>query len=173
MSRPESSFSSDAPPREPLRFTDLIARCLDSVEEIFPWDLAERLADSGATPLLLDIREPYEFEAMHIAGSINVPRGILETACEYGYEETVPELVAARERPIVVICRSGNRSVLAAHVMQLMGYRSLCSLKTGLKGWNDFEQPMIDAAGSTVDVDDADEYFTPRLRPEQLGPKRN
>jgi len=161
MSRPEAS---------PLRFTDLIARCLDSVDEIFPWDLAERLAGGEEAPLLLDIREPYEFAAMHIAGALSVPRGILETACDYGYEETVPELVEARERPIVVICRSGNRSVLAAHVMQLMGYRSPCSLKTGLKGWNDFEQPLVDAAGNTVDLDDADAYFTPRLRPEQLGP---
>ena len=171
MSRPEQPLSDGVPPREPLRFTDLIARCLDSVEEIFPWDLAERLTASGDAPLLLDVREPYEFEAMHIAGSVNVPRGILETACDYGYEETVPELVSARERPIVVICRSGNRSVLAAHVMRLMGYRSLCSLKTGLKGWNDFEQPLVDPNGKAVDIDDADAYFTPRLRPEQLGPR--
>lgn len=171
MSRPEHSLSNGAPPREPLRFTDLIARCLDSVEEIFPWDLVERLATSGDVPLLLDVREPYEFEAMHIAGSVNVPRGILETACDYGYEETVPKLVSARERPIVVICRSGNRSVLAAHVMQLMGYRSLCSLKTGLKGWNDFEQPLVDANGNAVDIDDADAYFTPRLLPDQIGPR--
>jgi len=163
------SRSEQFPGNDPLRFSDLIARCLGSVEELFPWDLAERL-NGDVSPLLLDIREPYEFEAMHIAGSLNVPRGILETACDYGYEETLPELVAARERPIVVICRSGNRSVLAAHVMQLMGYRSLCSLKTGLKGWNDFEQPLVDAAGDAVDPDAADVYFTPHLRPEQLGP---
>ena len=73
--------------------------------------------------LLLDIREPYEFDAMHIKDAINVPRGVLETACDYDYEETVPELVEAREREIILICRSGKRSVLAADVMQQMGYR--------------------------------------------------
>lgn len=167
MSRPEPVAPAS------LRFTDLIARCLDSVEEIFPWDLAERLAADAEskTPLLLDVREPYEFQAMRIANSVNVPRGILETACEYGYEETLPALVAARDEPIVVICRSGNRSVLAAHVMQLMGYRQACSLKTGLKGWNDFEQPMVDNAGEPVDPDTADAYFTARLRPDQIGPR--
>ena len=58
---------------------------------------------------------------MHIKDSINVPRGILETACEYNFEETVPELVKARDKEIILVCRSGNRSVFAAEVMQQMG----------------------------------------------------
>jgi rhodanese-related sulfurtransferase len=153
------------------RFQDLIRDCLSQVREIYPWDLRE-LIDSGVDPLLLDVREPYEFAAMHIEGSMNVPRGILESACEYGYEETVPELVQARDREIIVICRSGNRSVLAAFNMQLMGYARACSLKTGLRGWNESEQPLVDAQGHAVSIEDADLYFTPRLRPEQLGPRR-
>ena len=152
------------------RFQDLINACLPQVREIYPWDLRE-LLDRPADVLLLDIREPYEFAAMHIEGSLHVPRGILETACELGYEETLPELVAARDRDIVVICRSGNRSVLAVYVMQQLGYRRPCSLKTGLRGWNDFEQPLVDAEGKAVSIDAADAYFTPRVTPEQLGPK--
>ena len=151
------------------RFTDLVAACLQQVPEILPWDLRERL-DQHGTPILLDVREPYEFAAMHIAGSINIPRGILEAACEYGYEETVPEIVTAREREIVVICRSGYRSVLSAFNMQQMGYSNVCSLKTGLRGWNDFEQPLINSERRTVGIEDADEYFRPKLRPEQMKP---
>jgi len=151
------------------RFTDLVAACLPQVPEILPWDLRERL-DQHGTPILLDVREPYEFTAMHIAGSINIPRGILEAACEYGYEETVPEIVTAREREIVVICRSGYRSVLSAFNMQQMGYSNVCSLKTGLRGWNDFEQPLINSERRTVGIEDADEYFRPKLRPEQMKP---
>lgn len=142
----------------------------EGVPEILPWDLEERL-EQGATPLLLDIREPYEFAAMHIPGSINVPRGILEAACEYGFEETVPELVEAREREVVVICRSGNRSVLAARTMQLLGYQYVCSLKTGLRGWNDYEQPMTDEMEQAVAMEFADEYFMPKLRPDQHPPR--
>ena len=96
-----------------------------------------------------------------------MPRGILETACEYDYEETVPELVQARQRDVVVVCRSGNRSVLAAYAMQQLGYERVASLKTGLRGWNDYEQPLVDANSESVSVDDAEEYFTPRLRSEQ------
>jgi len=151
-------------------FEELVSDCLDEVEELFPWDLEELLQKDPAI-LILDIREPYEFDAMHIRDSVNVPRGVLESACEYDYEETVPELVEARERDIVVICRSGKRSVLAADVMQKMGYSKVRSLKTGLRGWSDYEQEMVDASGQVVDEDTAIDYFTPKLRPEQLSRK--
>jgi rhodanese-related sulfurtransferase len=150
-------------------FQDLIAEGLKTVGEVFPWDL-QAMLEAGNPPLLLDIREPYEFDAAHIPGSLNVPRGILETACEWGYEETVPDLVQAREREIIVICRSGNRSVLAAQVMQQLGYRAVNSLKTGVKGWNDYEQPLRNGQGEEVDIDQADEIFTLRIRPEQMPP---
>ncbi len=149
---------------------DFINEALKNVNELFPWDLEEAIK-SKADILLLDIREPYEFDAMHIMDAINVPRGVLETACDYDYEETVPELVEARECEIVVICRSGKRSVLAADVMQQMGYRRVRSLKTGMRGWSDYEQAMVDTDGKAVDDDAAIEYFTPRLRPEQLRKK--
>lgn len=150
-------------------FSTLVNEYSEKITEIMPWDLVEKL-ESDNPPLLLDIRETYEFEAMHIKGSINVPRGILESACEYEYEETVPELAEARDREIVVICRSGYRSVFGAWIMQLMGYKNVSSLKSGLRGWNDYEQPMVNDKGE-VDIDDAEEYFTPNLRPEQMRPE--
>lgn len=151
-------------------FAQLVNEQLDAVQEVFPWDVEERL-DKGEAPMLLDIREESEFSAMRIAGSLNVPRGILESACEYDYEETVRELVEARDREVVIICRSGNRSVLAAVTMQIMGYNKVASLKTGLRGWNDYELELVDAAGITVNIDQADEYFTTHLRPDQLSPR--
>lgn len=149
------------------RFTEIVNEHVEQVSELFPWDLDEKI-QAKEDLLLVDIREPYEYDAMHIANSLNVPRGILETACEFNYEETVPELADARERQVVLICRSGNRSVLGAYMMQLMGYQKVVSLKTGLRGWNDFELPMIDKDDKEVDIDDADDYFTAKLRPEQM-----
>lgn len=152
------------------RYADLIADALQRVREIMPWDLAERLAQ-GAPLLVLDVREPAEFAQAQIAGSVNVPRGTLESACDWGYDETLPELAAARERPVVVICRSGLRSVLAADVMQQMGFADVVSLKTGVRGWNDFEQPLVDAAGRPVDADAAEPLLAVRVRAEQLRPR--
>jgi rhodanese-related sulfurtransferase len=152
-------------------FLSLISDCFGDVKEIMPWDLQERMA-ANSDLLVVDVREPYEYDAMHIEGSILAPRGILESACEWDYEETIPELVKAREREIVVVCRSGYRSVLAAFSMQLLGYRNVVSLKTGLRGWNDYEQPLVDNSGQPVDIEAADDYFTPKLREEQLSPKQ-
>jgi rhodanese-related sulfurtransferase len=151
-------------------FKDLINECLQRVKEVFPWDLQEEL-DGGKNPVIVDIREPYEFEVAHIKSSLNVPRGILESACEYEYEETVPELAAARDQDIVLVCRSGNRSILAADIMQQMGFKNVRSLKTGLRGWNDAEQPLYDKKEQPVDVDEAEVYFTPKLKPQQMKPK--
>jgi len=153
-------------------FADLVADTLADISEVFPWDIEEQMNDSEQRPLILDIREPDEFSAMHIQDSLHVPRGILESACEYDYEETVRELVEARNRAIVVACRSGNRSALAAFTMQLLGYQHVSSMKTGLRGWNDYELPLVDAAGNKVPVDVADEFFTTRLRPDQMSPEK-
>ena len=150
-------------------FANLVAASLSSIREVFPWDVDEMLA-SDSKPMLLDKREANEFNTMHIAGSLHVPRGILESACEYGYEETVKELVEARDRDIVVMCRSGNRSTLAALTMKQLGYTKAVSMKTGLRGWNDYELPLVNAKGQVVPVEAADEFFTTRLRPDQMRP---
>lgn len=153
------------------RYVDLVNERLNEVEELMPWDLEERLK-AGSDVFLIDVYEPYEYEAMHMEGSINVPRGILEPACEYDYEETVPELVEAREMEVGVLCRSGNRSVLAAYNMHQMGYQIVKALRTGLRGWSDYEQPLVDKEGWPVSIDTADDYFNTRVRPEQLDPTR-
>lgn len=152
------------------RYDDLVAEALTRVKEVMPWDLNKRFA-AGDGPLLLDVREPDEFAALRIPGSINVPRGVLEQSCEWDYDETVPELAGGREREIVVICRSGKRSVLAADAMQQMGFSNVVSLRTGIRGWNDAEQPLEDGAGNAVDADAGDELLAPRVKPEQRKPK--
>ncbi len=151
------------------RYADLLADALTRVREIMPWELSRRLGQDRP-PLVLDVREPGEFALARIPGSINVPRGVLEQACEWDYDETMPELVRGRELPIVVVCRSGNRSVLAADVLQQLGFAEVVSLKTGVRGWNDFEQPMVDADGRPVDGEKAEQWLAPRLRAEQRRP---
>lgn len=150
-------------------YDQLVGDALSRVREVMPWDLGKRL-DQGDTPLLLDVREPAEFAMLRIPGSINVPRGVLEQSCEWDYDETVPELAGNRKREIVVVCRSGKRSVLAADVMQQMGYTNVISLKLGVRGWNDAELPLEDGNGNALDPDAVDELLAPRVRPEQRKP---
>lgn len=151
-------------------YNDLINDALKHIEEIPPWDLEEKISQHEEL-LIVDVREPEEYDAMHIAGSIFVPRGILEQACEWDYDETIPQLVRARDKEIVVVCRSGTRSVLAAFTMKLMGYRKVVSLKTGVRGWNDYEQSMLDILGNEVDLDEAEEFLANKVREDQKHPQ--
>jgi rhodanese-related sulfurtransferase len=108
---------------------------------------------------------------LSIPGSINVPRGVPEQSCEWDYDETLPFLAAGREMAIVVICRSGKRSVLAADTMLKLGYINVVSLGTGVRGWNDYEQPLVDESGNVLDADMADELLAPAPMPAQRKPK--
>jgi rhodanese-related sulfurtransferase len=153
-----------------MRYADLVADALTRIREIQPWDLVRQLA-ADPEIILLDVRERAEFALLHIPGSVNVPRGILEQSCEWDYDETEPQLAAGRDREIVVICRSGYRSALAADAMQKLGFARVASLRTGVRGWNDFEQPLIDAAGNALDADAADELLAPHISTVQRKPK--
>lgn len=150
-----------------LTFNQMVEQCRESVDEIMPWDLSEQI-EQKLDMIILDVREQDEFKAMHIAHSLHIPRGILETSCEFGFEETHPVLANGRDKYIVVVCRSGNRSLLAAKTMQLLGFENVVSLQTGLRGWNDYEQPLVDMQDQQIDIDDADDFFTTVLRPEQI-----
>ena len=105
------------------KFTEFVEEARQQIDEIFPWDVNDIIQQDNDT-LIIDIREECEFSSHHIERSWLIPRGILETACEYDYEDSVPELVEARERDIIVICRSGNRSLLAALTMKMMGIKT-------------------------------------------------
>ena len=77
-----------------------------------PWDLEERLQENPDL-VILDVREPYEFDAMHIPGSMNVPQGILESACEWDYRGDHP---GAGEGP-----RAGDRGGVPIRIPQRAG----------------------------------------------------
>ncbi len=152
-------------------YDEIVFDALTRVKEIMPWDLSASLA-AGNKPLLLDVREPSEFLMLYIPDSINVPRGVLEQSCEWGYEETVPAMANSRTREIVVICRSGKRSILAADTLLRMGFSNVLSLKTGIKGWNDFEQPLLNSRGEMIDADAGELLLASKLRTDQQPPPK-
>lgn len=153
----------------PKTFKVMIAETLPEIQELFPWDVEEFLQQSPDT-LIVDIREAEEVACGSIKGALHVPRGILESACDWGYSDTVPELAQARDKPVILVCRSGNRSAMSALTLQLMGYTKVYSLKTGVRGWNDDELPLYDRDGNQVDVDLTEALLSPPVSPEQLGP---
>jgi rhodanese-related sulfurtransferase len=74
---------------------------------------------------ILDCREPYEWQAGRVEGSIHLPlNSILAGAGED----------LDRDKPVVVVCRSGNRSELAALMLQARGFQAY-NLEGGLERW--------------------------------------
>jgi rhodanese-related sulfurtransferase len=143
-------------------YDQMVAEAAAHITELMPWDLAEKI-DNGESLFLVDVREPEEFSTLHIANSINIPRGILEAASEIGYDETDPELTNARDKNVLLICRSGKRSCLAAYTLHQLGFKHTASLKTGLRGWNDYDQALVDQHNVAVDGDIAEEYLQPKI----------
>ena len=140
-------------------FKEIVAEASKTITELMPWDVEERIKENKDL-MIVDIREECEFSRFHIKGSMLVPRGILESACEEEYEDAIPDLVGGRDKEIIIICRSGLRSVLGTQMLQMMGFTNISSMKTGLRGWNDYELPLYDIEKKELDPDDVDEMLS-------------
>ena len=79
--------------------------------------------------LLLDVREPDEFEQGAVPDSVHIPRGNLEANIE--------SRVTDRDQPIVVMCAGGVRSAFAADTLQQLGYSDVISMDGGFNRWKD------------------------------------
>ena len=55
--------------------------------------------------------------------------------------------------------------------MQQLGFTNVVSLKTGIRGWNDYEQALVDKENVVIDTDHIEQLLTSRVRPDQLRPK--
>ena len=104
----------------------------DAVPEIAPHELAARFA-AGERPLLLDVREPREWEMARVEGARLVPLGTLAGA--------IPSL--DREAEIVVMCKSGVRSANAARQLRDAGFRRVLNLAGGIKRWSADVDPRV------------------------------
>jgi len=139
-------------------FKEIVDQARITITELFPWDVEER-TEQNKELLIVDIREQSEFDKCHVKDSLFVPRGILETACEAEYDDALPALVNGRDKEIIVICRSGNRSVLVTQMMQELGFSNVSSMKTGLRGWNDYDLALYDTDDNQLDADAVEEML--------------
>ena len=84
--------------------------------------------------LVLDVRDDDEYKAGHILNSTQIPLGKLN--------ERVSELAKYKEQPIVVVCRSGNRSGTACAALGKHGYTQVYNLAGGVTAWQKANLPL-------------------------------
>jgi len=129
---------------------DLVAAARAAIREIGPPELAT-LRSAGAA--IIDVREADEFAEGHIPGAVNIPRGLLEFEVD-GHPAVAwrsAEELSHRERPVVLYCLSGGRSILAAAALRELGFTSAVSLRDGILGWADAGHALqVVAPGSAI-----------------------
>jgi rhodanese-related sulfurtransferase len=103
-----------------------------------PEDVARALADGSAT--VIDVREPYEREAGHIAGTEHIELERLASKAE----------TISREKPVIFQCRLGARSLMAAQAFKRAGYDAW-SMAGGIQAWHDQGRPLEPADGHVAD----------------------
>jgi rhodanese-related sulfurtransferase len=124
----------------PATAADLVAEARARIREIEP----QSFYASADPAVLIDVREPAEFETGHLPGAINIPRGVLEfqvTAHPAVANVSDPAL-AHTDRPVIVYCRTGGRAALAAVSLQRMGFSDVRSLAGGINAWIDAGLPV-------------------------------
>ena len=129
---------------EVLTAARLVAESRARIREVTPAEV--RAARGG--PTIIDVREPFEFDAGHLPGAVNIPRGVLEFEIEAHPAvacATHPAL-ADRARPLLVYCRSGGRSALAAEVLGRLGFTDVVSMAGGIVAWREAGLPVTMSA---------------------------
>jgi rhodanese-related sulfurtransferase len=115
--------------------SQIVADARKTIPEITVVQAREEL-DQGQVALLLDVREPAEWEKGHMPGAVLAPRGMLEWYADPTTPYAKPELTTKWDAHIIVACASGGRSLLASQTLQSMGYTDVVSLAGGFNEWS-------------------------------------
>ena len=121
--------------------TQLVDEARLAVPEISPSDAYQRL-QRGELAVLVDVREPAEWAKGHAPGAVHIPRGLLEWMADTTYPNHQPRLADCVDQPVVIMCASGGRSLLAARTLREMGYRDVSSLAGGFAEWAAADLPV-------------------------------
>ncbi len=105
---------------------DLVAEARFHITEI-PLAAAEDAIHDA--DVLIDVREPEEYQAGHIPGALLIPRGLLE------FKIGMDADLAPRDTRIVLYCKTSGRATLCAHALQQMGYHHVKSIAGGFDAW--------------------------------------
>ena len=121
---------------------DMITEARAQIELVTPEAVSKELAAGDA--ILVDIREPVEWER-HIAGALQVPRGLLEFVADPASPRYNADLQPTRQ--VIVYCASGARAALATLTLQSMGYDNVANMDGGIKAWIAADLPTVEHHG--------------------------
>ena len=116
-----------------LLVMDAYKRKLLGFQDIKPQEAVRLINHEGAIPL--DVREDKEFDEGHILNALHIPYGLIE--------KRLAELESYKNQPLIVYCRSGQRSAQASSVLRKQGFEHVYKLSGGMMAWRSADLPMI------------------------------
>src|ERR1700680_2789237 len=132
----------------------MLAEAKAAIREVEPAEAEREIAAGNA--VVLDVREPDEYEQGALPGAVHIPRGTLET--------TVEGRIPDKSSHVVVYCAAGTRSAFAANTLQELGYTDVQSMTGGFNKWKDDGRPW--AAPQTLTPAQRNRYQRHLLLPE-------
>ena len=122
-------------------FRDLLAQAKSQITEIDTNEAASRIAAGGV--IVLDVREPDEYEQGALPDALHIPRGHLEAQIE--------GRIVEKTAPVLVYCAGGVRSAFAAKTLHELGYTDVVSVAGGFGKWKDEGRPWRTPAVLTAE----------------------
>ncbi len=108
-------------------FRELLAAAKSKIQEVDTQTASEKIASNQV--VVLDVREPDEFEQGALKNVVHIPRGHLEAQVE--------SKIVDKTSPVIVYCAGGVRSAFAAKTLQDLGYANVLSMAGGFGKWKD------------------------------------
>ena len=122
-------------------FRDLLAQAKSQITEIDTNEAASRIATGGV--IVLDVREPDEYEQGALPDALHIPRGHLEAQIE--------GRIVEKTAPVLVYCAGGVRSAFATKTLHELGYTNVVSVAGGFQKWKDEGRPWRTPAVLTAE----------------------
>lgn len=104
---------------------DLVAEAKREVSLLEVKDVQEKMSQGEF--ILIDVREPDEWQGGRLPKAVHIPRGILEMTMERSFKDPA--------KPIILYCAGGGRSAVAAQALKKMGFEDVASMEGGFEGW--------------------------------------
>lgn len=111
----------------------LVGACATQVASISPKQAADLFTSKQA--IIVDVREQDEWNEQHIDGAIFIPLASLDSR--------VDELSQYKDSPIIMQCRSGRRSEIAAKELIKAGFTQVKNLEGGILAWEAAQLPIV------------------------------
>jgi phage shock protein E len=109
-------------------FEEMVAEARNATRQKSVEEVREEMKSAGGV-VILDVREPAEWEDARITEAKLIPRGLLE----YMAADELPD----KQARIVVHCATGGRSALAAKTLKEMGYENVANMDGGINAWRE------------------------------------